>query len=377
MKLTLEKSSFLKALSHGQSIVEKRTTVPILSHILLSASSKDLSITATDMDMALIETVPATIIIPGAVCVSAHLLHDIVKKLKADSVITLEVNSLKNQLSITSNRSQFELPYLSSEDFPQLTHSILSHHFNIPAPTLRHLINVTRFAMSQEETRYHLNGIFFQTLESEGTKILRAVATDMHRLAYAECESPEEAFGIPEVIVSRKTINEVVKLIEDSEQLIQVGLSENRIEFSAEGKSTKAILSSRLIDGGFPDYSSALVNRGDKKLTVHTKSFAEAIDRVGTIVNEKIRAIKVTLSHNNALISAVSSEFGSAQEELDVDFPYDDSLEICFNVRYLLDIANQISTHEMNFFLMDAESSVIIQPVDNQTEVFILMPMRI
>lgn len=377
MKLSLEKSSFLKALSHGQSVVEKRTTVPVLSHVLLTASEQGFTITATDMDMALIETVPAQVDVQGATCVPAHLIHDVVKKLSDRSVIDLEVNVEKGQLIVVSGRSRFELPCLSSEDFPLLTHGELSHRFSLPAPVFKYLIDTTRFAMSTEETRYHLNGIYFHTLEHNNLKVLRAVATDMHRLSCAECESPAEAFGMPDVIVSRKTIHEIYKLIEESEKPIEVGLSDNRIEFSIEGSSMRAVLSSRLIDGGFPDYSSALTINHDKTLIVPTKSFAEAVDRVGTVVNEKVRAIKVRLSNNAAILSAVSSESGSAEEELDVDYPYPDQLEICFNVKYLMDIAHQVTTEEMEVLLSDADSSVMIRPTSNPHVTFILMPMRV
>lgn len=377
MKLSLEKGLFLKALAHGQSVVEKRTTIPILSHVLLTASNNGLSITATDMDMALIETIPAQTTDSGSICVSAHLLHDIVRKLSDRSLIELEVNHDSGQLIVTSGRSRFELPCLPSEDFPQLTQGQLSHRFTLPAPVIKHLIDTTRFAMSTEETRYHLNGIYFHTLEHEGIKVLRAVATDMHRLACAECESPAEAFGMPEVIVSRKTIHEISKLLDDAEKPIQIGLSENRIEFVLDGNSMQAVLSARLIDGGFPDYSSALAINNDKILVVPTKAFAEAVDRVGTVVNEKVRAIKVNLANNTATLSAISNELGKAEEELDVDYPYDQPLEVCFNVRYLMDIASQVPTEEMELLLVDTESSVLIRPTSNPHVIFILMPMRV
>ncbi len=377
MKLALEKNLFLKALSHGQSVVEKKTTIPILSHVLLRASDQGLEITSTDMDMALIETIPAQVMIPGSTCLSAHLAYEIVKKLNDQTLIELELNSEKGQLIIVSGRSRFELPCLPEEDFPQLTHGELSHYFNLPAPVLKHLIETTRFAMSAEETRYHLNGICFHTVEKENTTALRAAATDMHRLACAECDMPEGALGMPEIIIGRKTIQEVIKLLDEADQPVQVGVSNNRVQFSFNGSRMKAMLSARLIDGAFPDYMQALTVQFDKTLIVPTKSFAEAVDRVGTVVNDKIRAIKVRLTENMASLSAVSSDFGSAQEELDVDYTYPDSLEICFNVRYLTDIAQQISTDEMEVLLIDEESSVLIRPLGNPYVTFILMPMRV
>lgn len=377
MKLVIEKSPFLKALSHGQSVVEKRTTVPILSHVLLTAIPNKLLLTSTDMDMALIETVSANVEIPGTISVPAHLLYEVVRKLSDSTGITLHYNSETSQLSVSSGRSKFELPSLPADDFPQLTHSDLTHHFTLPAPVLKHLIDTTRFAMSNEETRYHLNGVHFHTLSSEGKNILRAVATDMHRLACVECEAPEGALGMPEIIVGRKTITEIRKLLDEAEQPVQIGISGSRIEFALDGTNTNAVLSSRLVDGTFPDYQAAMAIENDKLLVVNTKAFAEAVDRVGTVVNDKVRAIKLKISENSAVLSAVSADFGSAIEELDVDFAYNDAFEICFNVRYLIDIAQQIGTEEIEFLLADGESSVLLRPTNNSNSIFILMPMRV
>ncbi|MBY0462417.1 MAG: DNA polymerase III subunit beta [Alphaproteobacteria bacterium] len=377
MKLIIEKSPFLKALSHGQSVVEKRTTVPILSHVLLTAIPNKLLLTSTDMDIALIETVSANVEEPGTISVPAHLLYEVVRKLSDTTPITLNYNPETSQLTVSSGRSRFELPSLPSDDFPQLTHSDLTHHFTLPAPILKHLIDTTRFAMSTEETRYHLNGIHFHTLSVDGKNILRAVATDMHRLACVECEAPEGSIGMPEIIIGRKTITEIRKLLDEAEQPVQIGISGSRVEFALEGTNTNAVLSSRLVDGTFPDYQAAMAIENDKVLIVSTKAFAEAVDRVGTVVNDKVRAIKLKISENSAVLSAVSTDSGSAVEELDVDFAYNDAFEICFNVRYLIDIAQQISTDEIEFLLADGESSVLLRPINSPNSTFILMPMRV
>ncbi len=377
MKLSLEKGPFLKALSHGQSVVEKRTTVPILSHVLLTATKDGLLITSTDMDIALIETIPAKVEQVGTACVSAYMLYEIVRKLNDSNEVNVSLNKETAQLTITSGRSKFDISCLPAEDFPQLTQSELTHHFTLPAPVLKHLIDASKFAMSTEETRYHLNGIHLHTVATDGFNVMRAVATDMHRLACVGCESPGEAMGMPEIIVGRKTITEVRKLLDEAEQPVTIGLSNNRIEFAIEGNNTRAVLSSRLVDGTFPDYQTAMAIENDKIMIVGTKAFAEAVDRVGTVVNDKVRAIKLKLSENAATLSAVSSDFGSAVEELDVDFPYNEELEICFNVRYLTDIAGQINTEEMEMLLADGDSSVLIKPVNENQSTFILMPMRV
>ncbi|MCX7337947.1 MAG: DNA polymerase III subunit beta [Alphaproteobacteria bacterium] len=383
MKLTVEKGPFLKALSHGQSVVEKRTTVPILSHVLVSASAEGLSLTSTDMDMALIETIPAQVEESSTTCVQAHLLHEVVRKLSDRTPISLVVDHEKGHMVITSGRSRFELPCLDPTDFPQITQSELSHYFPLPAPVLKLLIDKTKFSMSGEEARFHLNGIHFHQLKSDdGREILRTVATDMHRLACVDCDSPEAAIGMPGVIVGRKTITEVRKLLDEANKPITVGLSNARIEFAIEGDGTRSVLSSRLVDGTFPDYQGAITVENDKSLIVHTKAFAEAVDRVGTVVNDKVRAIKARVTENQVLISAVSNELGSATEELDVDFAYEEPIEVCFNVRYLMDIAQQIETEEMEILLADGDSLALIRAAgknaaENNNATFVLMPMRV
>ncbi len=376
MKLSIERSFFLKALSHGQSVVERRTTLPILSHILLTAMPSGLVLTTTDMDLALIETIPAQVEEVGTICVSAHILHEIVRKMTDKNLIEMVLDQDSGQVIITSGRSRFNLSCLSAEDFPQLTHGELSHHFSLPSTTLKYLIDNSRFAMSNEETRYHLNGIHFHTVESTSGMVLRAVATDMHRLASIECPMPEGADGMPDIIVGRKTIVEIRKLLDESDQIVNISLSSARIEFAIAGASSQAVLSSRLIDGTFPEYKEALDVDNDKTLIVGTKAFAEAVDRVGTVVNDKVRAIKLTLSENSAVLSAVNTDFGSATEELDVDYPYPDAVELCFNVRYLLDISQQIEEEEMRLLVSDGESSVLVKPLNNDNVVYILMPMR-
>ncbi len=378
MKLNVEKNHFLKALSHGQSVVEKRTTVPILSHVMLSATEDGLVLTSTDMDLALIETIPTQVETPGTVCVSAHMLYEIVRKL-GDYPIALEHDDDKGRLKISSGSSEFNLSSLPAEDFPQLTHGQLTHHFTLPTEELVNLIDKTRFSMSNEETRYHLNGIHLHALTDSDKPVLRSVATDMHRLACTEAICPQEAIDIPEVIIGKKAIQEIRRLLDDEQvSVVRIGLSSSRVEFELEGEGKKAVLTSRLVDGSFPDYQAALNVDNDKVLIVPTKDFAKAVDRVGTVVTDKVRAIRVNLQDNKATISALSQEFGTAQEVIEVDFPYPDPLEICFNVKYLLDITQQINCDEMKILLLNSDSSALVRPAnDHDNSTYLLMPMRI
>ena len=378
MHISVEKAPFLKVLGHGQSVVEKKTTVPIISTVLLHAVDGQLSVTATDMDMALIERIPVEVKVAGSVCVSASLLHDIVKKLNDKKVIDLTVSDDGSRLFIVSGRSRFDMGCLPVEDFPQLVQSEITHRFTLPAPVFRHLIDSTRFCMAVEETRYYLNGIHFHAHEEGGVQYLRAVATDMHRLACVECEAPEGVKDMPQVIIARKTVQEIRKLLDDAEAPIQIGLSSTRVEFNVQGAGYDAVLTARLVEGTFPEYQAAILVENDKSLIVLTKSFAESIDRVGTVVtNDKLRAIRLSACDNQATLSAVSQDYGSAIEEMDVDFAYTDKVDVCFNVRYMMEVAQQINTEEMELLLLDSDSSLVIKPVGNPHMVFILMPMEV
>lgn len=373
MILSVDRGLFLKALSHGQSVVERRTTIPILSHVLLVASTAKLSLTTTDMDLALIETIPADVSKPGNTTVSAHMLFDIVRKLPEGSQIELSLDAETGQLHLKAGRSRFRLPCLPFEDFPQLTQGELPHKFTLKTTALKKLLDRARFAMSTEETRYYLNGIHFHTLERDGVPLLRAVATDAHRLAYIETPLPEGAKGMPGIIIGRKTVTEVRKLLDEIGQEVTISLSPSRIEFALE----TAVLSSRLIDGTFPDYEQAIPFSNDKILIFESKSFASAVDRVATVATDKAKIIKVTLTPNSLSLSVVSQEMGSADEEMAVDYPHEETIEIGFNAKYLLDIAQQIEEDETQMILADGDSPAIIRGVNETESTYVLMPMRV
>ncbi len=373
MKLTIDRSVFLKALSHGQSVVEKRTTIPILSHVLLEAEKDTLSLTSTDMDLALIENIPATIEVPGKIAVSAHMLFDIVRKLPDNATIELSLNPDNGQVSLKAGKSNFKLASLSAEDFPQLTQGELPHKFNLPSTTFKRLIDRARFAMSVEDTRYYLNGIYFHSYTQKSTPVLRSVATDAHRLACIEAPLPEGAEDMPGIIIGRKTVIEIRKLLDETDADVTIKLSPTRIEFVLPN----AVLSSRLIDGAYPDYEQAIPKNNDKPLIVDAKAFASAVDRVATVATDKLRIVKMNVSNNSLVLSAASHELGSATEEVPVDFPHDHPIEIGFNAKYLLDIAQQIGDDEAQIMLADSSSPALIQSMNDQESLFVLMPMRV
>lgn len=375
MKFSVERSEFLKALSHGGSVVEKRTTVPILSHVLIQAEGGRLNLTTTDMDLALVESIAAVIEIPGSITISAHMLLEIVRKLQDGIQIEATLNPENDQLTLKAGKSRFNIATLPAEQFPKLTQDDLPFSFKLTAEKFRYLIDRSRFAMSTEETRYFLNGIYFHAHEINGQKIFRSVATDAHRLACIEVPIPQGAEDIPGIIVGRKTITEIRKLINDeaAETEITISLSPQRVEF----KLPRATLSSRLVDGTYPDYEQAIPLNNDKPLIVDAKDFAKAVDRVATVTTDKLPVIKIIVSRNKLTLVAASSELGDATEEMEVDFPFDHSIEIGFNANYLVDITSQIGDEAAEILLSDGAAPAIIKGLNDKGALFVLMPMRV
>ncbi len=371
MKLSIERAALLRSLNHVQSVVERRNTIPILSNVLIRAENNVLSLSSTDMDLEINESVAANISEAGATTAPAHTLHDIVRKLPDGSDVEIELNPDGTQMTVRSGRSRFKLSCLPVADFPEISTSDLPYGFSIPAADLRALIDRTKFAMSTEETRYYLNGIYVHEADNDGVKVLRSVSTDGHRLARFEMPLPEDAAGMPGVIIPRKTVGEIRKLIEDAADVIQITLSENKIRFSFD----HIIMTSKLIDGTFPDYQRVIPQENDKIVEIDPKAFTKAIDRVSTISDGKSRALKITLSGKQMILSASSPESGSATEEMEVNG--DSDIEIGFNAKYLLDITSQIEGEGCRLTLADSASPTIIQDNSDPSALYVLMPLRV
>lgn len=372
MKLTIERSTLLSSLNHVQSVVERRNTIPILSNILLNAENGTLGLTATDLDLAINEQVAAEILTPGSITVPAHLLYEIVRKLPDGSQVELNYTSEDGRITIKSGRSQFALACLPKDDFPIMESGDLPHRFVLTSAELKRLIDKTRFAISNEETRYYLNGIYLHAAENNGIAVLRAVATDGHRLARVETPIPADAEKMPGVIIPRKAVNELRKLIDNTDGEIAVSLSENKICFSFGG----SLLTSKLIDGTFPDYERVIPEGNTKVLELDGSTFAKAVDRVSTVSTEKSRAIKLTLTDDTVTLSATGAESGSATEELSASYNSGD-MEIGFNSKYLLDITGQIEGQNAHFILHDAQSPTIVRDGTDDGALYVLMPMRV
>ena len=372
MKITIERAALLKALSHVQSVVERRGTIPILSNVKLEAIDNKLHLTATDMDIAVVERAPAQVAVQGAATVQAGTFYDIARKLPEGSQVEISLNPDSNKLIIRSGSSRFSLATLPVEDFPVMTEGDMPYSFSITASECNALIDKTRFAVSTEETRYYLNGIYLHAAESNGIGVLRSVATDGHRLARIEVALPSGAAGMPGVIIPRKTIGEIKKLTEDGVTHVEIALSESKIRFTCGS----AVLVSKLIDGTFPDYERVIPSGNDKLMEVDTKKFIGTVDRVAVIASEKTRGIRMAVSQGKLTLSADSPEHGTAIEEVEATYAAE-PIEIGFNSRYLLDMMAQVEGDIAQFVLADSTSPALVRDTADVSALYVIMPMRV
>jgi DNA polymerase-3 subunit beta len=276
-------------------------------------------------------------------------------------------------MALKAGRARFALQMLPDSDFPDLAAGDLPVSFALPAETLKKLIDRTQFAISTEETRYYLNGIFFHVMGEGAAAKLRAVATDGHRLAKAEVAAPAGSIGMPGIIVPRKTVGEIQKLLEDPAAEVAIGLSDTKIRLQIGD----LVLTSKLIDGTFPDYERVIPKGNDKVLTLDKAEFKSAVDRVSTISSDRGRAVKLSLAGDKMVLAVNNPDSGSATDELAVGYE-SEPLDIGFNSKYLLDIADQLTGDEAVFRLADPGSPTLIQESgDAGDAIYVLMPMRV
>ena len=375
MEAILQKNEFLKALTHVQNVVERRNTIPILANILIIAEGVGLKLIATDLDIELIEEIDAKIEKGGSLTAPAHLVYDIIRKLPDSSEITLSKEDNQDHLTIRSGKSNFKLQTLPRSDFPEISDNEFSHSFTIVSGELYRLIEKTRFAISNEETRYYLNGIYFhESKPTDGDKLstLRTVSTDGHRLAQAELTLPEGASGMPGIIIPRKTIAEIQKLTLENDGDVEVKISENKLKFVFNSIE----VTSKVIDGTFPDYQRVIPFQNDKTMSVKTGVLTNAVDRVATLSSERGRAVKLSLKDSSLTLSVTSPEAGTAIEEISVDFMGDD-FEIGFNSKYLLDILSQLSGDSAKLLFSEPNSPCLVLDPNDEATLYVLMPMRV
>ncbi|MXQ08197.1 DNA polymerase III subunit beta [Alphaproteobacteria bacterium GH1-50] len=372
MKLSIERGALLKAVGQAQSVVERRNTIPILANVLIEAEGDTVRFRATDLDIEVVDDAPAKVERAGATTVSAVTLHEIVRKLPDGALVTLTDDGASGRMMVDAGRSNFSLATLPREDFPVMASSEYESNFSAKAPVLRRLFDKSKFAISTEETRYYLNGVYMHVADADGAQVLRCVATDGHRLARIDAPLPEGAANMPGVIVPRKTVGELRKLLDDDEAEIAVSVSETKVRFAAPGIT----LTSKVIDGTFPDYSRVIPSGNTRRLEVDAAEFAQAVDRVATVSSERSRAVKMALDEDRLVLSVNAPDSGAAEEELAVAYG-DDALEIGFNAKYLLEIASQVDRENAVFLFNSAGDPTLMREGNDQTAVYVVMPMRV
>jgi len=372
MKLSIERSALLKAVSQAQSVVERRNTIPILANVLIEAEGEHVQFRATDLDIEVVDKTVAQVERAGATTVSAVTLHEIVRKLPDGALVTLTDDAAKGRLCVDAGRSNFSLATLPKEDFPIMASSEYDSNFSAAAPMLRRLFDKSKFAISTEETRYYLNGVYMHIADADGGQVLRCVATDGHRLARIDADLPDGASDMPGIIVPRKTVGELRKLLEDDDVQIAVSVSETKVRFA----TPEITLTSKVIDGTFPDYQRVIPTGNTRRLEVDASEFAKAVDRVSTVSSERSRAVKLSLDEDRLVLSVNSPDSGAAEEELAVAYG-DERLEIGFNAKYLLEIASQVDRENAVFMFNSSGDPTLMREGNDTTAVYVVMPMRV
>ena len=375
MDFKVNSSDFLRALSHIHGIVEVRHTLPILSNIIITTRDNLLSLSSTNLDIFCSDDLEAEVFQSGSTSVSASTIYEIVKRLPSGSEIHASLSEEDSTLILKCGRSKFNLTTISPDDFPKISHDDLNIQFVLSATELKRMIDKTKFAISNEETRYYLNGIFFHQTQKNSIDILRAVATDGHRLAQYDIPLPQGAKDMNGIIIPKKMIQELRRVLDDASGDINIQLNENKIKFSFNNMQ----IISKVIDGTFPDYTKVIPQSNDKSITTNNDELKKAIDRVSAVaINEetKSKAIKLIIDSNKISLSVDSTSRGSAIEEIDLEYN-SDKVEIGFNSRYLIDICNEIDGDKINLKFLNSTSPAIILDNTDENLFFVLMPMRI
>ena len=372
MKFSIERADLVKAVAQAQSVVERRHTIPILANVQIEATPEGVSFRATDLDTEVVDRATAHVERPGATTVSAQMLNEIARKLPDGSLVTIAVDGANERLTVQAGRSNFTLATLPTEDFPVMANAEYTANFAAPAPVLRRLFDKSKFAISNEETRYYLNGVYMHVSQGEDGPVLRCVATDGHRLARIDAALPQGAADMPGVIVPKKTVAELRKLLDDDDMQIAVSVSETKVRFA----TPRITLTSKVIDGTFPDYTRVIPSGTTRKMEVDAKDFARAVDRVATVSSERSRAVKLALDMDRLVLSVNAPDAGTADEELAVAYG-DEPLEIGFNAKYLQEIASQVDRENAVFMFNGSGDAALIREGSDLSAVYVVMPMRV
>lgn len=367
MKFQIAKEKLIQPLQLVTGAVERRHTLPILSNILLKVDDGSLWLTGTDLEVELISSLSLEgEFVEGETTVPAKKLFDIVRSLRDDNVIEFSVSG--NKAVIKSGRSKYSLSTLSADDFPNLEDWEGEIEFELAQATVKGLIENTHFSMAQQDVRYYLNGL---SIETDGN-LIRTVATDGHRLALSKVVSDSLNLPPKQVIIPRKGVLEILRLISDEDKALKIQIGSNHLRLF----SSEFIFTSKLVDGRFPDYRRVLPRDGDKIIIGDREVLKDAFSRASILSNEKFKGIRLDLSSGELRITANNPEQEEAEEIIDVDYE-GDSLEIGFNVAYMIDVLNSISDEKIKLTLADSNSSALIEASSSEDSLYVVMPMRL
>ena len=371
MKFKIFRSNFFKTLSHLQGIVDKKNSLPILSNILIEAKDNSLTLSSTDMDISIIEKIDCNVFEDGSTTINSQILYDIVRKINDNSEIEIISNDGK-LLTLRADGSRFSLACLPKEDYPIIDQENSGNTIKINSKIIFKLIDKTKFAISNEETRYFLNGLYFNITKDQSNSILTLVGTDGHRLAKFSHNIEDNIDQVSGVIIPKKTIYELCKLLSEVDEDVYISISSNKIVFTIEN----IIFISKLIDGSFPDYKRVIPKDNSNILNINREILLSAVDRVSTIANEKSPVVKFKLLQNILNLNTINNESSTASEDLKINYNGDE-IEIGFNSKYIMDIVNNLEDEEISINLKDNTSPIIALENSNSNLVYVLMPMRV
>ncbi len=369
MKFNVNQKDLQEALSYCQGVIEKRSTLPILSNVLLDANNSKLTITATDLDLIFIHQIKnVEILDEGKTTTTSSIMFDIVRKFSSDKKINISSN-IENKLQLESENSIFNLNCINSSEFPLTDENFNQNEFILHSKQFLKLLNKCKFSVSNDETRHYLSGIYFHQTEVDDKIYLTAVATDSHRMSISKIRLKEKINFDP-IILPKKTIFQLCSLLDNYDGDLRISNLKSKIKFEL----TNSILVSKLIDGKFPNYIQVIPKNNQKKLETDLKSFLGSIDRVASVSLDKKDGVKFQLSHGNLNLSVNNTNSGNGKESLTVDF--NDDLEISFNSRYLIDVASQLGGEKIELFFNDTGSPVLIKDPSDFDSIYVVMPMK-
>jgi len=369
MKFNVNQQDLQKSLNYCQGVIEKRSTLPILSNVLLEVANSKLTITATDLDLIFIHQIPnVEVIEEGKTTSSSSIIYDIVRKFSSGKKINFS-NIGENKLHLESEKSVFNLNCISAAEFPLTDENFNQNEFSIKSKQLLKLLNKCKFSVSNDETRHYLSGIFIHQTEIDNKVFLTAAATDSHRMSISKVKLNEKIDFEP-IILPKKTIFQLCSLLEDYEGNVNISNIKSKIKFELNN----SILISKLIDGKFPNYVQVIPKENQKKLEVDLKLFLDSVDRVASVSLDKKDGVKFDLTKDVLNLSVNNANSGDGKESLSVKFDHD--LEISFNSRYLIDIASQLDGDKVEIYFKDAGSPALIKDPGDFDSIFVVMPMK-